>query len=68
MQVLIRVFISFVSLMSWGPTDRVLIHLVDVLLPSGKQLLMKPPHAYGPHLAKNLTQKKFPETNLHVWL
>ena len=44
------------KLMFWvAPTDRVLfmqIQLVKILLLWEKQLLMKPPHAFGSHLAK----------------
>ena len=42
---------------NWGSTDRVLfmqIQLVKILLLWEKQLLMKPPHAFGSHLAKKL--------------
>jgi hypothetical protein len=40
---------------NWGPTDRVLfmqIQSVKILLLWEKQLLMKPPHAFGSNLAK----------------
>ena len=34
---------------NWGPTDRVLFKQSQLVK---KQLLMKPPHAFGSHLAK----------------
>ncbi len=53
--VLLPFRLSVLCLMSWGPADRVLfmqIQSVKILLLWEKQLLMKPPHAFGSNLAK----------------
>ena len=50
-------FVSMFNVLgtNWGPTSRVLFmqnHLVKMLLLWEKEFLMKPPHAFGSHLAK----------------
>ena len=40
----------YVCLLSWGPTDKVL--LIKILLLREKQLLMNPPYAFASQLSK----------------